>query len=121
MSIDTINLWATLELHAMRNEIVSRMDALKSNMAIDHHIAGADESDRASAINDMEQNTNTHQALTQRLSAVNRAIARLESGDYGICLASGEEIPLDRLRANPLAEYTIHEQARREKLAAMRA
>ncbi|WP_028399693.1 TraR/DksA C4-type zinc finger protein [Ectobacillus panaciterrae] len=46
----------------------------------------------------------------KQLDDVNHALERIESGQYGICEVSGEEIPLERLEAIPTAttciEYT---------------
>lgn len=45
--------------------------------------------------------------LASRLLSVNRALNRMEKGTYGICQKCGKEIPLERLQANPAAEYDI--------------
>ena len=45
--------------------------------------------------------------LQQRLHDVNDALGKIEGGKYGICEVSGDEIPLDRLKANPAARTTI--------------
>lgn len=41
------------------------------------------------------------------LEAVDRALARIESGDYGTCEECGERIPLERLRALPAAARCV--------------
>ena len=40
-------------------------------------------------------------ALELNLKQVNEALARIESGTYGICVEMGIEIPIERLRAIP--------------------
>jgi DnaK suppressor protein len=42
-----------------------------------------------------------------QLRLVDEALDRLDSGDYGICLACEEPIPVKRLRALPWARYCI--------------
>jgi YteA family regulatory protein len=42
-----------------------------------------------------------------QLDDVLRALSDMDSGRYGICKASGEPIPYDRLEAMPTAEYTL--------------
>ena len=42
-----------------------------------------------------------------QLRMVDEALDRLDSGDYGICLACEEPIPAKRLRAIPWARYCI--------------
>ena len=50
-----------------------------------------------------------------RLGQVESALVRLRRGEYGICELTGEEIPIERLRANPLATRTIEAQERAER------
>jgi DnaK suppressor protein len=42
-----------------------------------------------------------------QLRLVDEALDRLESGDYGVCLACEEAIPPKRLRALPWARYCV--------------
>lgn len=41
------------------------------------------------------------------LRLVNEALDRIESGDYGVCLACEKPIPAKRLRALPWARYCV--------------
>lgn len=41
------------------------------------------------------------------LGEINQALQRIEAGTYGICLGTGQRIPLARLRAKPWAKYTV--------------
>jgi DnaK suppressor protein len=50
--------------------------------------------------------------LTQELSALERAEARLAAGTYGLSVESGQPIPDARLEALPLAERTVEEDER---------
>ena len=47
--------------------------------------------------------------LRERLSAVDRALGRIEAGTYGKSLLSGQPISDERLEADPAAELTIEE------------
>lgn len=47
--------------------------------------------------------------LRDRLAAIDRALARLESGTYGRSVLSGKPIPDERLEADPAAELTVDE------------
>jgi DnaK suppressor protein len=47
------------------------------------------------------------------LRLVNEALDRIESGDYGICLACEKPIPPKRLRALPWARYCVNCQEQR--------
>lgn len=41
------------------------------------------------------------------LKEIDDALARIESGEYGICAATGNPIPKSRLNAKPWAKYTV--------------
>lgn len=49
------------------------------------------------------------ETLTDRLAAIDRAIARLDDGTYGVSIRSGDKIPDERLDADPAAELTVDE------------
>jgi DnaK suppressor protein len=41
------------------------------------------------------------------MEAIDRALARIASGDYGVCEECGERIPLERLRVLPTAARCV--------------
>lgn len=45
--------------------------------------------------------------LEERHMHIKRALERIADGTYGICSEGGEEIPLERLQANPAATTCI--------------
>lgn len=49
-----------------------------------------------------------------RLAEVEAALERLDSGDYGICEDTGDEIPFRRLELEPTARLTVEAQEQRE-------
>lgn len=59
--------------------------------------------------------------LMRRHGEIEAAVRRLESGDFGYCEETGDEIGLPRLRANPLARLCIEAASRREHLNRMHA
>lgn len=58
--------------------------------------------------------------LSSRRNEIEAALRRLDSGDYGYCEETGDEIGLPRLHANPLARLCIEAASRREHLNRMR-
>jgi DnaK suppressor protein len=52
----------------------------------------------------------------QRLRAIERALAKIEEGTYGLSDLSGDPIPKARLEAMPEAALTIQEEEARERL-----
>ena len=51
-----------------------------------------------------------------RLARVDAALGRMESGEYGHCVACGRFIPLERLEALPTAVYCIEHEPRQENI-----
>jgi len=49
------------------------------------------------------------------LEKINYSLAKFEDGSYGICEHTGEDIPVARLRARPMALYTVEAKAELEK------
>ncbi|MDC0718305.1 TraR/DksA family transcriptional regulator [Nannocystis bainbridge] len=56
-----------------------------------------------------------------RLREVEDALARMQAGTYGICEDTEEEIPFERLSAQPTARLTVEAQEIREREARERA
>ena len=50
----------------------------------------------------------------QVLSEIDAALKRIEDGTYGTCVSCGQEIPRDRLEANPWASLCIDCKRRSE-------
>lgn len=55
-----------------------------------------------------------HKILMQEIDA---ALIRLERGEYGYCEETGNPIGLKRLKAWPIARYTVHAQETKDKQA----
>lgn len=91
--------------------------ARSADVAIADSAAGADPIDRASA---EEEHT---LALTGRardaaqLLTIREALRRIEQGEFGYCLESGEPIGVERLLICPTAVYTKDVQERLESRA----
>ncbi len=67
----------------------------------------ADENEAADRIEQFEENTAILKQLETQLNDVNDALQKIDAGTYGVCEVSGEQIPLERLEANPAARTTI--------------
>ncbi|NLF31025.1 MAG: hypothetical protein GX591_09085 [Planctomycetes bacterium] len=55
----------------------------------------------------IELNAGLYSSQRAELREVEEALARIEDGTYGICLATGKPISISRLRARPWAKYCI--------------
>lgn len=45
--------------------------------------------------------------LRDELNQVNQALVRIDSGEYGVCLTCGKNIPFERLEAIPYTAYCV--------------
>ena len=112
--------WARATLADMREKTLVGIALLKDEVAGAGSAEG-DEADRSSARMENETRLRAAAVLSTRLQEIDAAIRRLERGEYGICESTGEEIPVVRLKANPLATYTLEAQERRERAAKLHA
>ncbi len=67
----------------------------------------ADPIDAADQVEELLTNTPLVEELEARHTDVEEALERIENGAYGKCEECGEEIPFDRLEANPAARTCI--------------
>ncbi len=67
----------------------------------------ADPNDVADQIEELATNVPLVEELESKHLDVVEALEKMDSGIYGICEASGEPIPLDRLKANPSARTLL--------------
>lgn len=63
----------------------------------------SDPVDVADEIEDYEEHSAVLKQLEIRYNEVKAALERIKKGDYGRCGVGGEEIEIERLRANPAA------------------
>ncbi len=68
--------------------------------------------EEADEVEEYEVRLESEHSLESRLLAINRATERVDKGTYGLCLQCRKEIAIERLRANPAAEFCIEHEAR---------
>jgi len=74
-----------------------------------------DITDRASAETDHRLELRARDRERKLISKINKALRKIEEGEYGYCEETGEEIAVARLDARPIAQYTIEAQERHER------
>jgi DnaK suppressor protein len=79
-----------------------------------------DAADQSEAYLRKEEARNMADRLARKKMEIEVALRRIENGDYGYCEETGEEIGLERLRANPLARLSIDAATRSEYLSRTR-
>jgi DnaK suppressor protein len=73
-----------------------------------------DLNDRASTESNIAFELRTRGRYKKLISKIEAALGRVESGEYGYCEVTGEEIGLNRLEARPIATMTIESQEKHE-------
>ena len=63
---------------------------------------------------DRELDEGLEEGAERRLEQIDRALARIEAGTYGICAVCGKPIGEERLRAVPWAELCIDDQRKQD-------
>ncbi|MCY8934523.1 TraR/DksA family transcriptional regulator [Bacillus atrophaeus] len=77
---------------------------------VDNHMA-----DHGSLYTDRMTDQTVKEVDRELLDEVNSALQKIKDGTYGICEATGEEIPYERLDAVPYARMTVEAQTDREE------
>jgi DnaK suppressor protein len=102
-------------LIAMRDELLSR-DAAKPALDRTTRPEGAEEiEDDAQKLAQSEVDDAVHGVEGQRLRSIERALAKIDEGTYGLSDLSSDPIPRARLEAIPEAVLTIQEEEARER------
>ena len=71
-----------------------------------------DREEQEDEVEEYEERIGATSSLESQMLAITHALQRIEHGTYGTCKTCHNPIPLDRLHANPAAEYDIdHEPA----------
>ena len=74
-----------------------------------------DVADRASEETDRSIELRTRDRQRKLVSKIDAALRRIEDGEFGYCVITGEPISLKRLDARPIATMTLEAQERHER------
>ena len=101
-------------LTAMRSQLLGTGTSRNAERAPKTREAKEIEDDaQALAQNGVDENVDAVEG--QHLRAIDRALAKIDEGTYGLSDLSGDPIPKARLEAMPEAALTIQEEEAREK------
>ncbi len=96
------------KLITMRDELTQRLSQIEHDR---RHVDGpldADSGERAVEMENDDVLDALDASIINELKAVNKAIARIESGNYGTCSGCGEDIAPQRLEAIPFADLCVN-------------
>lgn len=92
------------QLRARLAELQTRSEAIEQDL---QHPLEQDSAEQAIDLEDDEALSGVDAVLGREITAIRRALLRLETGDYGLCVECGATIPAARLRAQPAAALCI--------------
>lgn len=104
-----------------RSEILNKADAFKAESALGQEPAGGDEGDMAVSELNLSLTLRLQERQAHLLQKVDRALAKIEEGSFGLCEVCEEPLNINRLRARPVANLCIackEEQESRERVFA---
>ena len=79
--------------------------------------AGDDQADTGTKTFEREQEISLANTILERVTQVERALERLDEGNYGWCERCGNPIPVERLEVFPSATTCVHCKQNRERRA----
>ena len=118
MSIDTdrfrealekerAQLRSQIEHHDIGNSSLTDETGELMSSSADNHLA-----DTASETFERELDEGLEEDAREQLRQIEKALARIDSGEYGRCEVCGKEIPVERLEATPSTTLCIDDARR---------
>ena len=94
-------------LEGMREELQQRLSAIARDIRHEVNPPEQDSEERAVERENEEVLNALDDSGKEELRAVNRALQKIESGDYGACVSCGADISAERLKAVPYTDHCI--------------
>lgn len=104
----------------LRQQLIDVGDAAGSDEQLLQSAAGDEPQDSGDDGERFAQQANDEAVLSHneaRLVSIDRALEKIDEGNYGLSDASGDPIPRERLEAVPESCYTVEESGDREQMA----
>lgn len=90
-----------------RAEIIARIDSVTRHVRHADEPLSSDFSEQATERENEEVMDALGEAGRRELTQLNRALHRIDEGEYGICASCGEPIPEARLKILPYTEFCV--------------
>ena len=103
------------DLEGQLGRLAKENPAIEGDYVTKFNPTGEDLEDEATDTESFINDVPVEHELEKTLKQVNEALERIEAGTYGISLGSGEEIPIDRLKAIPETPYTVEDEEAYQK------
>ena len=102
-----------MKLQALKDDLLSNAGETTEHLREDTSIV-PDPADRATIEEEHALELRTRDRERKLLKKISQSLARIDSGEYGVCDETGEPIGLGRLIARPTATLSLEAQQRRE-------
>jgi len=101
----------------MRNQLIHILRNVSEDVKSAEEPKGYSQHQADEGTDDFDQTISIEVSTKEQgiLRQIERALAKIEEGTYGICDVSGKEIPMKRLEAVPYASMTVESQEKFEK------
>ncbi len=109
------------KLLKQREELLSEAESTLSSKITSEKESFPDPTDQAAAELDSNFTLRLRSREQKLLKKIDEAIARIESGTYGVCESCGEQISTKRLEARPVTTLCIECKTRQEEEEKMHA
>ena len=106
-------------LNGMLDDILKNSEETIEDMTESGEVY-ADPADRATAESDRAFTLRLRDRERKLIKKIQKAIDRIDDGDYGICQDCGDDISVTRLKARPMTTLCIHCKSKREEDEAVR-
>ena len=98
------------QIEAQREELQQRISSLEREFAApEQHDEAVDRGDSALLLREQDEDSDQLAFARDELARVDKALARIDAGTYGISEVSGKPIPRERLEAEPTATTLVDE------------
>jgi len=101
------------KLTAWKTQLIEEASSTVTHLQSDSDTP-ADPSDRASQEEEFALELRTRDRERKLISKIDKSLRTIESGDYGYCKMSGDEIGLARMEARPTADLTVEMKRKQE-------
>jgi len=101
------------KLNAWKDQLIEEANSTVSHLQSDSDTP-ADPNDRASQEEEFALELRTRDRERKLISKIDKSLKDIESGEFGYCKMSGDEIGLARMEARPTATLTVEMKTKQE-------
>jgi len=101
------------KLLAWKKQLVQEASGTVDHLKADS-ITPADPNDRASQEEEFALELRTRDRERKLIAKIDKSLKAIDSGDYGYCKVSGDEIGVPRMDARPTADMTVEMKTKQE-------